>query len=39
MNIEEQKKGLKRILAKAQAEKEAKANGLWDYRTGKIVEA
>lgn len=28
-----------RIVAKAELEKQAKANGLWDYRNNKIVEA
>lgn len=36
---EEAKKSINRLLTKAQAEKEAKANGLWDYRHNKIVEA
>jgi hypothetical protein len=35
---EEQEKALKRILAKAKIEKEAKAKGLWDYRNNKVVE-
>lgn len=39
MTVEQQEKALTRILAKAQAEKKAKANGLWDYRNGKIVGA
>lgn len=30
---------LNHIISKAQAEKDAKANGLWDYRNNKIVEA
>ena len=31
--------GMNRVVTKAQAEKDAKANGLWDYRNNKIVEA
>jgi len=28
-----------RMKSKSELEKEAKANGLWDYRNNKIVEA
>jgi hypothetical protein len=33
------KVSINRLITKAQAEKEAKANGLWDYRNNKIVES
>jgi len=36
---EQAKIAVNRILTKAEQEKEAKANGLWDYRNNKIVEA
>jgi len=36
---EQAKVSFNRILTKAQAEKEAKAEGRWDYRNNKIVEA
>ena len=36
---EQARLAVNRILTKAEQEKEAKANGLWDYRNNKIVEA